>query len=50
MMRRDRVVARGFDIAPYLTGPVNGLWRVHATTMVLEADRLVVTSTDDVRH
>lgn len=34
--------------AENLTGPITGPWRVHTTTMVLEGDRLVVTSTNDV--
>jgi Tol biopolymer transport system component len=35
--------------AENLTGPITGPWKVHTTTMVLEGDRLVVTSTDDVK-
>jgi hypothetical protein len=34
--------------AENLTGPITGLWKVHTTSMVLEGDRLVVTSTTDV--
>jgi hypothetical protein len=34
--------------AENLTGPIMGPWRVHTTTMVLEGDRLVVTSTNEV--
>jgi hypothetical protein len=33
--------------AQNLTGPITGPWRVHTTTMALEGDRLVVTSTDE---
>jgi hypothetical protein len=35
--------------AENLTGPITGPWRVHTTTMVLQGDRLIVTSTSDVR-
>jgi hypothetical protein len=35
--------------AENLTGPIAGPWRVHTTTMALEGDRLVVTSTDEVK-
>jgi hypothetical protein len=34
--------------AENLTGPITGPWTVHTTSMVLEGDRLVVTSTADV--
>jgi hypothetical protein len=34
--------------AENLTGPITGPWRVHTTTMVLEGDRLVVTSTNEI--
>lgn len=34
--------------AENLTGPITGPWKVHTTTMVLEGDRLVVTSTTEV--
>jgi Tol biopolymer transport system component len=33
--------------AENLTGPITGPWKVHTTTMALEGDRLVVTSTKD---
>jgi Tol biopolymer transport system component len=35
--------------AENLTGPITGPWKVHTTTMSLEGDRLVVTSTDDMK-
>ncbi len=35
--------------AENLTGPITGPWRVHTTTMILDGDRLVVTSTDEVK-
>jgi hypothetical protein len=35
--------------AENLTGPITGPWKVHTTTMVLEGDRLVVVSMDDVK-
>jgi TolB protein len=34
--------------AENLTGPITGPWQVHTAIMVLEGDRLVVTSTNDV--
>lgn len=34
--------------AENLTGPITGPWKVHTTTMVLEGDRLVVTSTNEI--
>jgi hypothetical protein len=40
---RELVSIHAEDVGDSLSGP----WRVHSTTMVLEGDRLVVTSTDD---
>jgi len=40
---RQLVSIHAEDVGDSLSGP----WRVHSTTMILEGDRLVVTSTDD---